>query len=421
MLSIEAARQPMSLSTPVPPLTDRSVVVTGVGAVSAGGTGVASLFEAAVSGRSKAAAREFRSKAPACFPVCPAPDIDLTPAEWRPLRKMDRSVQLAWLAANEAWRQAGVAAAHEPGRIGIMVGSSRGPLEKRFEGLTLADGQRPPPSLVADTTFAALSGALVRALGTRGPGAMISATCASSGFAIAFAAEQILLGNADAMLVGGTEAPLHAALLAQMDSAGVLGSHPLPEKTCRPFDESRNGLVLGEGSGFMVLEAADAAEARRAPVLARLAGWGTGTDESGRSGVDPEGAGLVQVMRRALQRAGLQPDQIDYINAHGTGTRLNDAMEARAVMKMFGANVPCSSTKPITGHCLGATSALEAIICIETLRRQLLPPTANCEAQDAHCPINVLPLKARPARVAATMSNSLGFWGYHASLIFCAP
>jgi 3-oxoacyl-(acyl-carrier-protein) synthase len=410
----------MSLPAHGQPLPDRSVVVTGVGAVSAGGAGVSPLFEAAVAGRSKAVAREFRKKAPSCLAVCPALQIDLTSAELRPIRKMDRCVQLAWLAANEAWKQAGVADAYEPERIGIMVGSSRGPLEKRFEGLSFTGDHRPPPSLVADTTFAALSGALVRALGTRGPGAMISATCASAGFAIAFAAEQILLGNADAMLVGGTEAPLHAALLAQLESAGVLGSHAQPEKTCRPFDESRNGLVLGEGSGFMVLEAAQAAKARRVPILARLAGWGTGTDESGRSGVDAEGSGLVLVMRRALQRAGLRPDQIDYINAHGTGTQLNDSMEARAVRRMFDAAIPCSSTKPITGHCLGATPALEAIICIEALRRQLLPPTANCEAQDAQCPINVLPLKAQPARVAAAMSNSLGFWGYHVSLIFCS-
>lgn len=400
-------------------LSDNPIVVTGIGAFSAAGDGVSALWNGAVTGRSTAEEREFAGGAePRRFAVCAAPNIDATQPELHPVRKMDRCVQTAWLAANEAWSQSGVAATCEPERIGVMVGSSRGPLGKRNEALA-SSGNRPPrPSLAADTTFASVSGALAQFFKAKGPGAMVSATCASGAFAIALAAEQIVLGNADAMLVGGTEAPLQMALLAQLDAAGVLGSHEDPGKICRPFDASRNGLVLGEGSGFLILESARTAAARHAPVLARLAGWATGTDDSGRAGVSRQGLGLTQVMRRALQVAGLRPDQIDYINAHGTGTKLNDAAESQAVMGIFGGSVPCTSTKPITGHCLGATPALESILCIEALRHQIIPPTANCQAQDPLCLINVQPLKAQPAKIAAAMSNSLGFWGYHASLIF---
>ena len=136
--------------------------------------------------------------------------------------------------------------------------------------------------------------------------------------------------------------------------------------------------------------------------------------------MNPLGTGLSHVMRCALEIAGLRPDEIDYINAHGTGTRLNDAAEAQAVFGIFGGAVPCTSMKPITGHCLGATPALEAVVCVEALNRQLIPPTANCERQDPLCPINALPLKAQAAKLAAAMSNSVGFWGYCASLIFRA-
>lgn len=396
------------------------ISVTGIGAFSAAGVGASALAEAAVAARSTAEEREFVIGAKTGrFPVCPAPAIDITRPELRPVRRMDRCVQMAWLAAHEAWTQAGLVGAYPSERIGVMVGSSRGPLGKRNEQLDQAGARPPAPSLAADTTFASVSGALAQGFKAKGPGAMIAATCASGAFAIALAAEQIVLGNADVMLVGGTEAPLQPGLLAQMQAAGVLASHAEAERASRPFDTGRNGLVLGEGSGFLVLESARTAAARRARPLARLAGWALGIDDSGRAGVNPQGSGLAHVIPRALRLAGLQPDQIDYINAHGTGTRLNDAAESRAVVGLLGRAVPCTSTKPITGHCLGATPALEAIICIETLRRQVIPPTANCDAQDPLCEINALPLQARTAKVAATMSNSLGFWGYHASLIFC--
>ncbi len=401
-------------------LRARPIVITGMGSFSSAGNSVSTLWNAAIAGRSLAAWRNFRNgNEPSRFAVCHAPEIDVSRAELRTVRKLDRSVQMAWLAANQAWEQARLADVYAPERVGVMIGSSRGPLGKCIE--SHQGSRRLLPSMAADTTFGSLSGALAQSFKLKGPGASISATCASAAFAIGLAAEQILLDRADAMLVGGTEAPLEASLLKQLHAIGVMGFHPKAEQTCRPFDVNRNGMLLGEGSAFFILESEQAAAARSAVVHARLAGWALNLDNSGRTGVTPEGSALLQTMQQALQLAELCPDEIDYINAHGTGTKQNDSAEAQAIKTLFGPhakNVPCSSTKPITGHCLGATPALEAVLSIKALHHQIIPPTANCSSQDPLCPINVQPLTAQSAKLSTVMSNSLGFWGYHASLIF---
>jgi 3-oxoacyl-(acyl-carrier-protein) synthase len=406
-------------------LRDNPIVVTGAGSFSAAGDSVDALWTAAIAGRSLAAWREFEFEAERVrFAVCSAPELEASMPELHPVRKMDRCVQMAWLAANQALNQARLTNAYPPERIGIVVGSSRGPLGKRSETFGCTGPNKFPPSLSTNSTFASIGGALAQPFKLKGPGITVSATCASSAFAIGFAAEQILLGKADAMIVGGTEATLNFGVLAQLQSSGVLGFHEDAARTCRPFDTNRNGIALGEGSAFLILESKHTAAARGANARARLAGWALSLDDSGRAGVHEDGAGLLQVMQQALQVAGLGAEQIDYINAHGTGTKMNDAAEACAVKKLLGgraAIVPCSSTKPVTGHCLGATSALEAVICIEALRHQKVPPTANCIEPDPLCPINAQPLTAKSARLAHVMSNSLGFWGYHASLIFSKP
>jgi 3-oxoacyl-[acyl-carrier-protein] synthase II len=335
---------------------------------------------------------------------------------------MDRSVKLAWLAARQALYRSGLEEVRKINpRAGVMVGSSRGPLARMRDGFARVDSPRYPPSLSTECTLAVISGVLSQKLLFAGPGATVSATCASGAVAIIQAAEQILLGKADLMLAGAAEAPLIPSLLAQLDAAGVLGSHADPLQTCRPFDRSRNGLCAGEGSAFLLLESLDSARRRGQRPLARLSGWSTQVDIAGRAGVHEEGHGLVNNARQALGVAGLTAGQIDYVNAHGTGTRLNDAAEARAMRTLFGDhanNLSCTSTKPITGHCLGATAALEAVISLEALARQTIPPTANCLDPDPDCPINPLPRTAAARKLRHVMSNSLGFWGYHASLIF---
>jgi 3-oxoacyl-(acyl-carrier-protein) synthase len=249
----------------------------------------------------------------------------------------------------------------------------------------------------------------------------VSAACASAAAAVGLAADQILLGRAEWVLAGGAEAPLHELCVKQLLAAGVLGSHPDPRLACRPFDVSRNGTVLGEGAAFLVLESLASARRRGARVHARLAGWAAGADGRHCTAPREDGQGLLRVMQQALARAGATPSRLDYINAHGTGTRRNDPLEVVALRGLLGerlAAVPCSSTKPVTGHCLGAAAAVEAVVCVLALQRQTVPPTAACDRSDPECPIDVVPGEARPAPLRLVMSNSLGFWGNNAALVF---
>ena len=390
-----------------------------MGSYSAAGDSVEALWRASLAARGLASWREFPSSngQPLRFAVCGAPEINGSLSGPRFARKAGRCVQMAILAANQAWEQAGLNTSYPPERLGVITGSSRGPLAKITESVDRLQ-QAMGPSVSTQSSMGAVSGVLAQCFGLKGPSAVASATCASGAFAIALAAEQILLGKADAMLVGGVDAPLHAVVLAQLESCGVLGSHVEPGQTCRPFDVTRNGMVLGEGSAFLVLESAELAARRGAKPLARLAGWSMITDSSGRAGVHEDGSSILRAMENALALAQLSLREIAYVNAHGSGTVANDLAEARALSRLFGDHgVPCSSTKPVTGHCLGATPALEAILCVESLRHQILPPAMNCTQPDPLCPVR-LANGCAPAAFKSVLSNSLGFWGYHASLVF---
>jgi 3-oxoacyl-[acyl-carrier-protein] synthase II len=342
-------------------------------------------------------------------------------------QKLDRCVLLALGAAGQAFTDAQLhVSPPENARLGIIAGTSRGPIQKWTEMIDrLRGGSRSlPPTLGANSTLACLSGTLSMAFEAGGPCVTVSATCASGANAIVLAAQQILLGEADVMLAGGADAPLQDVIIRQLLSVGILGSHADPARTCRPFDATRNGTLLGEGAAFLVLESPASARRRGVPIHARLAGWALGSDHSHRTAPREDGEGLLQVMRRALASAGLTPEQLDYINAHGTGTRLNDRLEVVALRRLLGQRldqVPCSSTKPVTGHCLGAAPALEAVLSILALQHQCLPPTANWTEPDADCPIDMVPGSARPAPLQVVMSNSLGFWGCNASLLFTGP
>jgi 3-oxoacyl-(acyl-carrier-protein) synthase len=401
-------------------LQNNPLAVTGMGCFSAAGDSVEALWQSAMDGRSLASWREFFIAGQSQrLPVCTAPPVDTSLPELRAARKSDRCAQMALHAATQAWKQSGLNDAYAPERMGVVVGTSRGPIEKMEESFDRLHHGTILPTLSAHSSLGSITGALAQCFGLKGPGAVVSATCASAAFAIGLAAEQILLGKADAMLVGGTEAPLHAVLLAQLQSSGVLGSHEDASRACRPFDLTRNGMVLGEGSGFLVLERLGARPGVRP--LAKLAGWSMTIDSSGRTGMHEDGSSIVRTMQDALNLAQLSPREIGYLNAHGSGTVLNDFTEASAARQLFGERgVPCSSTKPITGHCLGATPALSAILCVEALRRQQLPPAVNCAQPDPQCPVQLVAPQTRPAAFNSVLSNSIGFWGYHASLIFSA-
>ena len=261
---------------------------------------------------------------------------------------------------------------------------------------------------------------IAQAFGFGGATATVTATCASGATAIAIGAAQLIAGEAEAVVVGGAEAALIPLLAAQLVAARVVGHDDDPAQTCKPFDVSRNGLMLGEGAAVLVLERASTAERRGATPICRLSGWAAASDDGGRTGVTANGDGLVRAMRRALERSGLRAEAIGYVNAHGTATRLNDPVEARALNAFFGPGrvPPVSSTKPITGHCLGATPALEAVIAIEALRNGCLPPTANHRELDPECELDVITGDRRATHTMAVLSTSLGFWGVQAALIF---
>ena len=396
-----------------------TVVVTGIGAHAGGSRSSSELYAMVLAGHSPA---EWVSLAgvTGLMAAVVASDPILSGADLRRARSLDRAAQLALAATRQAADQAGISGAVDPTRVGVMMGTSRGPITRTLEtALQFATG-RLSASASADSTPGSISGLLAQVLKAGGPSATVVATCASGATAIALGALHLLADEADAVIVGGADAPVIPLIAAQLMAAGVTGRHESPELTCRPYDVRRNGLVIGEGAAAMVLERESDALRRGASILARLTGWATGTDSGGRTGVTPDGDGMVRVVRRALQRAEVGPDAIDHVNAHGTGTRLNDLVEGRALNTVFGNGrvPPVCSTKPITGHCLGATAALEAVIAIETLRGGCIPPTANHEELDPEIDLDVVAGEPRPASLRRVLSTSLGFWGTQAAVIF---
>ncbi|MEP7360402.1 MAG: beta-ketoacyl synthase N-terminal-like domain-containing protein [Chloroflexota bacterium] len=398
---------------------DDPIVVTGMGAYGAGAATPAALYQTALRGRSVG---EWLTLPGLAEPVAVsrAPDPALAQPELRYARRLDRSAQLAMAAAADAVNQSRLVHGVDPAEVGVVMGSSRGPIGRTLESADELARGAVGPTASAESTPASLSGMIAQAYGFGAATATLAATCASAATAICMGALLLAAGEAEAVVVGGAEAPLIPLLAAQLRAARVVGWDEDPAATCKPFDARRNGLMMGEGAAALVLERASTAARRAVPILARLSGWAAGSDKGGRTGVTIDGAGLVRVTRRALERAGLDPAQIGYVNAHGTATRLNDPVEARALNVVFGRGAvpPSSSTKPITGHCLGATPALEAVIAIESLRNGRLPPTANHVDLDAECELDVVAAAARATTTSAVLSTSLGFWGVQAALIF---
>lgn len=390
-------------------LRDDPIVVTGMGVHCAAGTSVGELWRSVVEGRSPAVELGFDGGK--SFPVCVAEAVDWeADSRLRAGRRTDRSVQLALSAALEAVDQARL-----PGEgMAVIAGTSRGPQQLWDAAQAeLASGRRLRPTLAASGTVACLSGLLAQQLGATGPGFTVSATCSSGANAIALAAQQLLLGEADSVLAGGSDAPVNPLVLLGMESAGMLGT------ICRPFDARRDGLVVGEGAGFVVLELESRARQRGVEVLAQLEGWATGVNGHGRTGIRADGEGLLDVLGRSLALAGLEAGEIGYVNAHGTATELNDRIEAATLGGFFGARVPVSSTKAVTGHCLGATPAIEAIIAVRALREGSLPPTVGLDEVAPECGgVDLIAGEARGCEVAHVVSDSIGFWGYHACLVF---
>jgi 3-oxoacyl-[acyl-carrier-protein] synthase II len=386
-----------------------------MGAICCAGAGVAPLVDAVRNGRPGGRWQTFYHAGRECrIPVAAVDELPLH----RLSGKVDRSVSLAIAAAAEAWNQAAVTGV-PPEEISVLAGTSRGPHHAWVAAESaVRDGRRLPPRMATAGTVASLSGAVAQLLEARGPGMTVSATCASGAVAIASAAELLALERTRIAVAGGADAPLNPAVLLGLQSAGLPGTHDDAARACRPFDRSRDGLLAGEGAAFLVLERASSARERGAAILGILAGWAGATEGVGRAGVATDGHVMARVLRSALDLAGLHPDDIGYVNAHGTGTVMNDAAEAAALETVFRGVPPVSSTKAVTGHCLGASPALEAVICLESMRHSWLPESVN--TVDPCCPLPFVTGTGRPAALRHTLSGSLGFWGCHAALVFSA-
>jgi 3-oxoacyl-[acyl-carrier-protein] synthase II len=262
-------------------------------------------------------------------------------------------------------------------------------------------------------------------LGIKGPNLAVVSACSTGGNAIGEAAEMIRRGQVDAAICGGSEACLAPVVFAGFNAMGALSTrNDAPEQACRPFDATRDGFVMGEGAGIMVLENAAHARARGAHIHAELIGYGTSADAVHYAAPDAEGEGVGRSMRWALQRAKIEPPQVHYINAHGTGTKLNDAVETFAIKQVFGEfahQIPVSSTKSMIGHTLGAAGALEATFCVKVLHEQILPPTINYTTPDPECDLDYVPNSACSKAIRVAMSNSIGLGGHNSCLYFRFP
>ncbi len=344
----------------------------------------------------------------------------------REARRLDPCVQYAIIAAREAMADAGLAPNSDEGqRTAVVIGSGIGGINTLIEQSAVLAERGPSrispffiPMILPET------GASMVAIeyGLRGPNMAVTSACATGANAIGEAAEMIRRGVVDAAVCGGSEAPIVPIAFAGFSVMRAISErNDAPERASRPFDRDRDGFVISEGAAVLVLEALETARARGATIHAELVGYGSTDDAHHITAPLEDGAGAVACMRQALAWGGLQPQEIDAINAHGTSTPLNDVTETRAIRALFGAHadgVPVSGTKSMTGHLLGAAGALEAVLSILTLRDGLLPPTINLDNPDPGCDLDYVPHTARRAEVRTVLSNSFGFGGHNACLIF---
>ncbi|HLB64487.1 MAG TPA: beta-ketoacyl-ACP synthase II [Anaerolineales bacterium] len=407
------------------------VVVTGMGCVSPLGQNVETTWRALLAGTSGVAPiTQFDAST---FKTRFAAEVkDFDPEALlgrRDARRMDRVTQFAIVAAGEALSSSGLAIDDgNRGRIGVVLGTGIGGIGTLLKGAQVLAERGPHwvspfmvPMMLPDTG----AGQVAIHFGLRGPNLAVVTACATGTNAIGEAAEMIRRGAADAMVAGGSEAAIVPVALAGfnvMDAISIRNDDP--ERASRPFDRDRDGFVLGEGAAAIILESLDHARSRRASILAEVAGYGTTNDAYHMSAPLEDGAGASACMRLALADAGLAPTEIDYINAHGTSTRLNDASETSAIKTVFGElaySIPISSTKSMTGHLLGAAGAVEAIFSILALREGVIPPTINYQTPDPACDLDYVPNQSRPAKIRRALSNSFGFGGHNASVILSEP
>lgn len=408
----------------------RRIVITGVGAVTPLGNDVPSFWAAIQSGTSGVApiGRWDASTYETTF-AAEVRDYDPAPTVGRKeSRRMDRYSQFAVTAAREAAASAELVIAEgEAGRVGAIIATAIGGLETIEEGMqTLLEKgpSRVGPFFMPMMLPNMASGNVAIAVGAAGPNYAPVSACASAAHAIGEAVEIIRRGDADVMLAGGSEAPVTRLSVAGFGAMGALSRrNDDPSRASRPFDVGRDGFVLGEGGAVLVLESEERALGRGATILGEVTGYAMTDDAFHLVQPGPGGEGAARAMNLALGKAGLKASEIDYVNAHGTSTPLNEKLETAALRTVFGdelATLPVSSTKSMTGHLLGAAGAIEAVIGLMAMRDGVIPPTINYEQPDPDCDLDVVPNVARRGELRHVMSNSLGFGGHNVSLIFSA-
>lgn len=409
-------------------MTRQRVVFTGLGVISPVGHDVNTTWEAVLAGKSGIGPITLFD--PSDLKTQFAAEVKEFDAEAlfgaREARRMDRFSQFSLAAAQQAVEDSGLNLEQEDlSRIGVVMGSGIGGIgamldsaEKMFEIGSKGVSPHMVPMMLPDTSPAKIA----IAMGLRGPNMSIATACASGNNAIGESAEMIRRGAADVMLSGGGEAGINRLTVAGFNNMGAISRrNDDPQAACRPFDTDRDGFVIGEGSAVLVLESEEHALARGAHIYGEVLGYGTSADAYHITAPDESGLGAVQAMKAALADARLTPQDIDYINAHGTSTRLNDVSETKAIKAIFGEHayqVPISSTKSMTGHLLGAAGAIEAMFCTKAIETGTLPPTINHHTPDPECDLDYVPNQARQLdSVRAALSNSFGFGGHNACLV----
>ena len=419
-MTVERATRPTEL---------RRVAVTGTGLVSTLGHDPAEFWERCAAGKSGVA--RIGRFVPDEFKVHFAGEVkgfdaaSMVDVPEKELRRMDRFVQFAVVAADRAIKQCGLdTKAGDQTRRGVLVGSGIGGLheiEEQHRTLFERGPRRVSPFMIPKLMVNAASGNISYLFGLKGPNSAVATACASATNAIGDAFRLIQHGQADVMVTGGSEAaitPMGVSGFARMNA--LSNRNEDPERASRPFDRDRDGFVLGEGAGVLVLEDWEHARSRGAEILAEVLGYGMSSDAYHMTAPDPEGHGAGRAMRFALQDAEKNPSDVQYVNAHGTSTPLGDKAETAAIKKVFGeaaGSIAVSSTKSQIGHLLGASGGVETIACVLALREQAAPPTINLDAPGEGCDLDYVPHEARPMTIDAVLNNSFGFGGHNACLV----
>ncbi|RDI74835.1 fabF: beta-ketoacyl-acyl-carrier-protein synthase II [Gaiella occulta] len=403
----------------------RRVAITGLGAVTPIGLDARSTWESAVAGRSGVGFIEAFDASG--FPVRIAAEVKgFDPGSVAPpkeVRRMERNVLFAVAAAQQAWAEAAIEDV-DPARVGVVVGSAIGGLPGIADqhGVLLERGaDRVSPFFLPSVLVDTASGQIAIQLGLRGPNYAPVSACATGSTAVGEAAEIVRRGAADVVLAGGTESCIHPLVLAGFCAMrGLVAEEVDPTLASRPFDATRAGFVMGEGACILVLEDIDAARARGATIYAEVLGYGASNDAHHLAQPDPESTGVAEMMRSALERAGVAKERVGYINAHGTSTPQGDLAETRAIKQVFGDHayrLAVSSTKSVTGHCFGAAGAIEAMMCALALHHGILPPTINYRTPDPELDLDYVPNESRALELDVALSNAMGLGGHNGCVL----